>query len=74
MKAWLLFAKVRTNPRGEPRSVYSCRHTYITNALNRGLSTHLIAVNCGTSTDMIDKFYSKVSASLNASKLSGRAP
>jgi integrase len=72
-KRWFAFAGMTLNPRGEARSLYSCRHTYITNALAMGLSTHLVAVNCGTSTAMIDRFYSKVTASLNASQLSGRS-
>ncbi|MCB4821233.1 tyrosine-type recombinase/integrase [Roseicella aerolata] len=71
-KRWFAFAGMTTNPRGEARTLYSCRHTYITNALAMGLSTHLVAVNCGTSTAMIDRFYSKITASLNASLLSGR--
>ena len=56
---------------GEVRTLCSCRHTYIINALSMGLSTHLVAVNCGTSTAMIDRFYSKLTASMNASPLSG---
>jgi integrase len=71
---WLRFAGLTTNPRGERRTIYSCRHTYMTEALAAGHSVHVIAKQCGTGTDMIDRFYSKVSASMNASQLSGRRP
>jgi hypothetical protein len=71
-KRWFAFTGVTHNARGEARSLYSCRHTYITAALALGHSTHMVAVNCGTSTSMIDRFYSKLTASLNASLLSGR--
>lgn len=72
--SWLTFAGLLKNARGETRTIYCCRHTYITEALAVGHSHHLIAQQCGTGTGMIDKFYSKVSASLNASQLSGRKP
>ena len=71
---WLRFAGLLTNPRGEKRSIYSCRHTYITWALGAGFTTHEVSRQCGTSTQMIDKFYSKLNSSMNASRLSGRAP
>ena len=73
-KRWFAFAGVSKNPRGEARTLYSCRHSYITTALGTlRLSTHIVAINCGTSTAMIDRFYSKVTYSLNASLLSGRS-
>jgi len=72
--SWLRFAGLLKNARGETRTIYCCRHTFITEALAVGHSHHLIAQQCGTGTGMIDRFYSKVSASLNASQLSGRKP
>jgi integrase len=72
--SWLKFAGLLTNPRGEKRTIYCCRHTYMTEALAVGHSIHVVAKQCGTGTGMIDRFYSKVSSSLNASQLSGRKP
>jgi integrase len=69
---WLQFAGLLTNPRGEKRTIYSCRHTYITWALAEGLSTHIVSKQVDTSTPMMDRHYSKVSSSMNASLLSGR--
>ncbi len=71
---WLDFAGILKNARGEKRSIYSCRHTYITWALSAGFTTHEVSRQVGTSTGMIDRFYSKVSSSMNASRLSGRTP
>jgi integrase len=61
-----------TNPRGEKRTIFSCRHTYVTWALAEGLSTHMLSKQVGTGTQMMDKHYSNVSSSMNASLLIGR--
>lgn len=42
--------------------LYSCRHTFITKRLIEGKSKDSVALYCGTSADMIDKYYSDVSS------------
>jgi hypothetical protein len=42
-----------TNPLGEKRTIYSCRHTYTTSALAEGFSTHIVSKQVGTGTPMI---------------------
>jgi hypothetical protein len=56
-----------------PRTLYSLRHYYQTTDLMRGMSTHKLGKQVGTSTPMIDKFYSKVSPLANAYEHSGQA-
>ena len=56
---------VRNNMKIEPitgasYSVYSLRHTYITNRLLAGVTSDLIASQCGTSVKMIEEHYSNV--------------
>lgn len=59
-------------PDDKHRSLYSLRHTYATFALRDGRDIHKLAVQMGTSVAMLEKFYSKVSARLNAKEHSGR--
>lgn len=54
------------------RSLYSLRHTYATKALADGRDIHKLAVQMGTSVSMLEKFYSKVSARMNAAEHAGR--
>ena len=56
----------------KPRSLYSLRHTYATFALADGRNIHKLAVQMGTSVGMLEKYYSKVSARLNAKEHAGR--
>lgn len=58
---------------GKTRTPYSFRHYYITRALLRGIPIHDIALQVGTSSKMIEAFYSKVSPQLQAKLHSGRA-
>jgi integrase len=44
---------------GRSRTAYSFRHYYITKAIEAGVDVYVIARNCGTSVDMIQRFYSK---------------
>lgn len=65
-------AKLRIDPlTGEERTLYSMRHFYITRALIRGTSHEFIAKQCGTSSAMITKHYSHVTAKLVAKHLAG---
>ena len=58
---------------GKERTLYSLRHYYATQDLKRGVSTHILSKQIGTSTAMIDKHYSKLSPMLNADLHSGRS-
>jgi len=42
---------------GNPRSLYSLRHTYISLRLSEGADVYQIAKNCRTSVEMIEKYY-----------------
>ena len=57
---------------GRTRTLYSWRHFYATQDLERGVSTHALSRQLGNSTEMIDRHYSKYSPLLNADLHSGR--
>ncbi|PML48757.1 hypothetical protein BCT76_09705 [Vibrio tasmaniensis] len=52
-------------------TLYSCRHTYITKQLVEGTDIYLVATQCGTSVEMIQKHYSKLTAVMRSSELVG---
>ncbi|AJP70713.1 tyrosine-type recombinase/integrase [Sphingomonas hengshuiensis] len=54
-------AELKTDHRGMKRDSYSFRHFYISQQLIAGVDVFALARNCGTSPDMIDKFYGQVS-------------
>lgn len=56
------------------RTLYSLRHSYITWGLLEGISIHLLAEQCGTSIQMIEKHYSHVIPELQADILAGWSP
>lgn len=59
-----------TGPDGNLRSLYSLRHTYITNELELGQVTiHDIANNCGTSITYIERHYSHAKVHSKAQEL-----
>jgi integrase len=57
---------------GRTRTLYSWRHFYATQDLERGVTTHALSRQLGNSTEMIDRHYSKYSPLLNAELHSGR--
>ena len=63
---------LKTGADGRTRTLYSWRHFYATQDLERGVSTHALSRQIGNSTEMIDKHYSKYSPLLNAEVHSGR--
>jgi hypothetical protein len=63
---------LKTGADGQPRTLYSWRHFYATQDLERGVSTHALSKQMGNSTTMLDKHYSKYSPLLNAELHSGR--
>ena len=69
---WLLEKlKLKQSAHGE-RTLYSLRHTYITWELVNGTDIQVIATQCGTSAEMIDRHYSHVVPSMFAEQLSGK--
>ena len=55
---------------GRNRCLYSLRHTYATLALTDGMvDIHTLARQMGTSVGMLEKHYSKLTATLAAEKL-----
>jgi len=63
---------LKTGADGRTRTLYSRRHFYATQDLERGVSTHALSKQMGNSTVMLDKHYSKYSLLLNAEVHSGR--
>ena len=63
---------LKTGADGRTRTLYSWRHFYATQDLERGVSTHALSRQLGNSTEMIDRHYSKYSPLLNAAVHSGR--
>ena len=57
---------------GRQCTLYSWRHFYATQDLQRGASTHALSRQLGNSTKMIDRHYSKYNPLLNAELHSGR--
>ena len=53
----LEFCGIENNYEGIKYTLYSCRHTYITNAIIKGTSIQDIAQHCGTSVEMIQQYY-----------------
>lgn len=54
---------------GQRRTLYSLRHTYATQELRMGTDIHTLARQMGTSVLMLERFYSKLTATSAASKL-----
>jgi len=63
---------LKTGADGRARTLYSWRHFYATQDLERGVSTHALSKQLGNSTAMLDKHYSKYSPLINAELHSGR--
>lgn len=54
---------------GQNRTLYSLRHTYATLELLSGTDIHTLAKQLGNSAQMIEQYYSKLTATLAAEKL-----
>lgn len=50
-------------------TLYSCRHTFITERLKEGKSIEDVALYCGTSIAMIEKYYSDIESEMISSKI-----
>ncbi|MET0721805.1 MAG: hypothetical protein ABWY64_13340 [Tardiphaga sp.] len=58
---------------GRPRTLYSLRHTYICFRLMEGADIYMLAKNCRTSVEMIEKYYAAhLKDVLNASAINVR--
>ena len=62
-------SQMRKDIGGQNRTLYSLRHTYATQALASGIDIHTLAKQMGTSVGMIEKHYSKMTATMAADKL-----
>jgi integrase len=60
---------LRMSKNNKPRTLYSLRHFYITDSLEKGVPTSLVASNSFTSIEMIEKHYAHVSTKRNISQL-----
>jgi integrase len=60
---------MRKDSGGQNRTLYSLRHTYATFALARGIDIHTLARQMGTSVGMIERHYSKMTATMAAERL-----
>lgn len=54
---------------GHKRTLYSLRHTYATLELRTGTDIHTLAKQMGTSVLMLERFYSKLNATMAAARL-----
>ena len=57
------------SPGGQNRTLYSFRHTYATLELIAGTDIHTLARQLGNSAQMIERYYSKLTATLGAERL-----
>ncbi|MEE9357941.1 MAG: hypothetical protein V3U62_06505, partial [Sedimenticolaceae bacterium] len=62
--------RLKENQQGSRRDFVSLRHSYICNMIRNSVSVFLIATNCRTSVDIIEKHYpAPMKVSLNATQL-----
>ena len=62
-------SSMRKDSGGLNRTLYSLRHTYATFALASGIDIHTLARQMGTSVGMIERHYSKMTATMAAERL-----
>ena len=62
-------SSMRVDSGGQHRTLYSLRHTYATFALASGIDIHTLARQMGTSVGMIERHYSKMTATMAADRL-----
>ena len=62
-------SSMRKDSGGLNRTLYSLRHTYATFALASGIDIHTLAKQLGTSVNMIERHYSKMTATMAAERL-----
>ena len=57
------------NQQGQQRTLYSLRHTYATQELLACTDIHTLARQMGTSVLMLERYYSKLTATMAASQM-----
>ena len=62
-------AELLKNNSGAMRTLYYLRHTYSTTELLAGTDIHILAKKIGASMTILDRHYSKLTATLVAGKL-----
>ena len=62
-------AGLEKNAQGQVRTLYSLRHSYATAELLSGTDIHTLARQMGTSVIMLERFYSKLTATMAAPRL-----
>jgi integrase len=63
-------SKLEKNSEAQTRTLYSLRHTYATlELLENGTDIHTLAKQMGNSAVMIERHYSKLTATMAADKL-----
>jgi integrase len=71
-------ANVEFDSYGQPRTLYSLRHTYATFRLHEGVNHYALAKNMGTSVSMLEQYYGHTSNITSADELTkhtrGRTP
>lgn len=65
----MIRSKLKDDPSGLHRTLYSLRHTYATQALAKGVDIHTLARQMGTSVKMIESHYSKLTPMMSAEEL-----
>lgn len=65
----LEFANVPVFRNGKARTIYSLRHYYATDRLYEEVSPYLLAVQMGTSVEMLEKFYGQTMTRLAATQI-----
>lgn len=58
-RALMVHSNLLFDKNGNKRVIYSLRHTYATTRLNDDVNIYHLAVNMGTSVEMIEKYYGK---------------
>ena len=54
--------RLRFQETASGEALYICRHTYLTERLRRGVTSDILAINCGTSVEMISRHYNHLRA------------
>ncbi len=63
-------ADLKHSPRGD-RTLYSLRHTYITQQLLNKLPAQVVSRQCGTSAQMLEEHYNHIVPEMFTAELSG---
>ncbi len=65
----LEYIELKVGSDGIERTLYSTRHTFVTDRLRQNVSLAILASHCGTSPEMIHQFYSHLVPSMHVDEL-----